>query len=47
VTYAETIEYLVGLEAVRGWDLKLERVRDALFRLGSPERAQPSILIGN
>ena len=45
MTYAETIEYLVGLEAVRGWDLKLERVRDALSHLGSPERAQPSILI--
>jgi dihydrofolate synthase/folylpolyglutamate synthase len=45
MTYAETVAYLVGLEATRGWDLKLERVRAALLRLGSPERSYPSVLI--
>jgi dihydrofolate synthase/folylpolyglutamate synthase len=45
VTYDETLAYLLGLEAVRGWDLKLERVRSALERLGSPERTVPSLLI--
>jgi dihydrofolate synthase/folylpolyglutamate synthase len=45
VTYDETLAYLIGLEAVRGWDLKLERVREALARLGSPERRYPSVLI--
>lgn len=45
MTYAETIEYLYGLEATRGWDLKLERVRAALEALGRPERAYPSVLI--
>lgn len=43
--YRETVRYLYGLEARRGWDLKLERVRRALARLGSPERSYPSILI--
>jgi len=45
VRYDETLAYLVGLEATRGWDLKLERVRAALLALGSPERAYPSVLI--
>jgi len=45
VSYDETIDYLVGLEATRGWDLKLERVRAALQILGSPERTYPSLLI--
>lgn len=45
MSYDETIAYLFGLEATRGWDLKLERVRAALERLGSPERAYPSVLI--
>jgi len=45
VGYDETIDYLVGLEATRGWDLKLERVRAALAALGAPDRAYPSVLI--
>lgn len=45
MTYAETIEYLYGLEATRGWDLKLERVRAALDGLGRPDRRYPSVLI--
>jgi dihydrofolate synthase/folylpolyglutamate synthase len=45
VGYDETIAYLIGLEATRGWDLKLERVRAALLRLGSPEQAYPAVLI--
>ncbi|HEY8514982.1 MAG TPA: folylpolyglutamate synthase/dihydrofolate synthase family protein [Candidatus Binatia bacterium] len=45
MTYDQTIAWLVGLEATRGWDLKLERVRAALARLGSPERRYPSVLI--
>lgn len=43
--YDETIDYLVGLEATRGWDLKLERVRAALAALEAPDRAYPSVLI--
>jgi dihydrofolate synthase/folylpolyglutamate synthase len=45
VGYDETLAWLLGLEATRGWDLKLERVRAALARLGSPERTYPSVLI--
>jgi dihydrofolate synthase/folylpolyglutamate synthase len=45
VAYDETIAWLLGLEATRGWDLKLERVRAALLRLGSPEKAYPAVLI--
>ncbi len=45
MTYSETIAYLYGLEASRGWDLKLERVRAALEALGRPERRYPSLLI--
>lgn len=45
MTHAETIEYLCRLEATRGWDLKLERVRAALAALGNPERRYPSVLI--
>jgi dihydrofolate synthase/folylpolyglutamate synthase len=45
MTYAEAIDYLYGLEATRGWDLKLERVRAALELLGFPERRFPSVLI--
>ena len=45
MTYSETIEYLYGLEASRGWDLKLERVRAALDALGRPQSAFPSLLI--
>ena len=41
--YSETIAWLVGLEVSRGWDLKLETVRAALDRLGSPERRFPSL----
>ncbi len=43
MTYAETIDWLVGLEVRRGWDLKLESVRAALTVLGAPERAFPSL----
>ncbi len=43
--YDDVLAYLYGLEARRGWDLKLERVRRALVRLGSPERAYPSLLV--
>ena len=43
--YDETLADLIGLEATRGWDLKLERVRAALAALGSPERRYPSVLI--
>lgn len=43
--YDETLADLIGLEATRGWDLKLERVRTALAALGSPERRYPSVLI--
>lgn len=45
MNYEETITYLFGLEATRGWDLKLERVRAALEALGRPERRYPSVLI--
>ncbi|MFP6662683.1 MAG: Mur ligase family protein [Deltaproteobacteria bacterium] len=45
MNYAETVEYLCGLEASRGWDLKLERVRAALVALGSPETGYPAVLI--
>jgi dihydrofolate synthase/folylpolyglutamate synthase len=45
MTYAETVGYLCGLEATRGWDLKLERVRAALAVLGSPEAGYPAVLI--
>ena len=45
MAYADTITYLLGLEASRGWDLKLERVRDTLARLGSPEGQFPAVLI--
>lgn len=43
--YDETLAWLIGLEATRGWDLKLERVRAALAALGSPERDYPSVLV--
>lgn len=45
MTHGETIEYLCGLEATRGWDLKLERVRAALDALGRPDRQYPAVLI--
>src|ERR1051326_7930270 len=43
MTYDETLAWLYQLEVTRGWDLKLESVRAALVRLGSPERSFPSI----
>jgi dihydrofolate synthase/folylpolyglutamate synthase len=43
VNYAETLDWLYHLEVSRGWDLKLESVRAALARLGSPEQAFPSL----
>lgn len=41
--YAEAVAYLAGLEAARGWDLSLERMRAALALCGHPERAVPAI----
>src|ERR1700739_2918343 len=46
MTYAETLAWLYQLEVSRGWDLKLESVREALARLGSPDRAFPSLHVG-
>jgi dihydrofolate synthase / folylpolyglutamate synthase len=43
VNYADTLDWLYHLEVTRGWDLKLESVRAALARLGSPEKAFPSL----
>jgi len=43
MTYEETLSWLYHLEVSRGWDLKLESVREALARLGSPERSFPSL----
>ena len=43
MTYEETLSWLYRLEVSRGWDLKLESVRAALERLGSPERKFPSL----
>lgn len=37
-TYDEAIAYLLSLEAVRGWDLGLDRMRAMLARRGHPER---------
>jgi len=39
MTYEETLAWLYHLEVSRGWDLKLESVREALSRLGSPQDA--------
>ena len=44
--YQETLDFLFALEADRGIDLELDRVRRALRALGSPERAFDSIHIG-
>ncbi len=41
--YAQTLDWLYHLEVSRGWDLKLESVREALAHLGSPEREFPSL----
>ena len=46
MTYAETLAWLYQLEVSRGWDLKLESVREALARLGSPDKAFPSLHVG-
>src|SRR5262245_36365535 len=43
MTYPETLSWLYHLEVSRGWDLKLESVRAALERLGSPELCFPSL----
>ena len=43
MTYTETLAWLYELEVSRGWDLKLESVRAALDRLGSPERSFASL----
>src|SRR5215468_1542317 len=41
--YGETIAYLAGLEVTVGWDLKLERMREALALRGHPEAAFPAL----
>ncbi len=38
-SYEATLEWLLRLEAAAGWDLKLERMRDALALRGHPEDA--------
>ena len=40
--YEDTIAYLAALEVTVGWDLKLERMREALARRGHPEAAFPA-----
>jgi dihydrofolate synthase/folylpolyglutamate synthase len=45
MTYEETLAWLYHLEVSRGWDLKLESVRDALSRLDSPQEAFPALHI--
>jgi dihydrofolate synthase/folylpolyglutamate synthase len=45
MTYEETLAWLYHLEVSRGWDLKLESVRDALSRLDSPQQAFPALHI--
>ena len=44
-SYAETLQYLWGLEVTRGWDLTLERMRAALAMVGHPEASFPAIHI--
>ena len=41
--YEQTLAWLYRLEARAGMDFRLERVRDAAVRLGSPERAAPVV----
>jgi len=41
--YEETIAYLAALEVSVGWDLKLERMREALARRGHPEASFPAV----
>ena len=41
--YEDTIAYLAALEVSVGWDLKLERMREALARRGHPEAAFPAL----
>jgi dihydrofolate synthase / folylpolyglutamate synthase len=43
MNYAQTLDWLYRLEVSRGWDLKLESVREALARLGSPQQAFPAL----
>jgi dihydrofolate synthase / folylpolyglutamate synthase len=43
MTYEETLAWLYHLEVSRGWDLKLESVRDALSRLDSPQQEFPAV----
>jgi dihydrofolate synthase/folylpolyglutamate synthase len=38
VTYVETMAYLQRLEVAKGWDLRLDRMQDALDLRGRPER---------
>src|SRR5204862_6079000 len=41
--YEETLAWLSGLEVASGWDLKLERMREALARRGHPEARWPAL----
>jgi dihydrofolate synthase/folylpolyglutamate synthase len=41
--YQSALDYLAGLEVTAGWDLKLERMREAVARRGHPERAWPAV----
>ena len=41
--YEETLAWLSGLEVSSGWDLKLERMREALARRGHPEARWPAL----
>ncbi len=45
VVWRAMTDWLFALEARRGWDLALERMRVALGRLGHPEKSCPSVLI--
>ena len=42
-SYRAALDYLTRLEVTAGWDLKLERMRAAVARLGHPERAWPAV----
>jgi dihydrofolate synthase/folylpolyglutamate synthase len=43
--YSDVLAWLYGLQATRGMDFKLERVRFALERLGSPQESYAAVLI--
>ncbi|MEO2136245.1 MAG: folylpolyglutamate synthase/dihydrofolate synthase family protein [bacterium] len=43
--YEQTIDWLYSLDALRGMDFRLERLRAALDVLGNPERGLPAIQV--